>query len=530
MHFTTRLVPALLASAFVVAGTSLADGPLAGEIIFSCDPVLDRVLIYHDTDGDGTYEQPGETVVLYDSALGPVALPEPVCLTQSPDDTLYVGDATDDIILAINDSNEDDDAYDLDPTLPTGHEAWIYFDGRPGGNAGGIRMERVTGVSVTTLGVVWVSMRKESVAGLDAILRLEDHNGDGDANDSGEAVVYYSPAPGQVPGFSSLSAVKQGQDGLVYALQNGTGVVHGIYRLSDLDGSGAIDQPGEAVLYFQPLPGPGTSSLVALDQDNNEYWYVLDEANGEVLRARDFSGNGLIDPLGETTTFMVLQAGASHLDLAVTGSGHFYIGNDSATHQTITRAIDFDGSGTVQAGESNAAYDDQVQSVDTDSLSGLAADFHSHGGIGSIFCGGAAGFCPCGNAGSALTGCANSTGAGAQLKGEGSDSITNDDMDLVCEGLPAGKPALFYQGTLQANGGVGNPFGDGMVCVGGQAVRLGTAFADGAGIAVLPPPHVAAGGWTVGATRYFQARYRDSTGPCASGFNYSNGLAVTFTP
>ncbi|MEL6714045.1 MAG: hypothetical protein AAFP86_09740, partial [Planctomycetota bacterium] len=76
------------------------------------------------------------------------------------------------------------------------------------------------------------------------------------------------------------------------------------------------------------------------------------------------------------------------------------------------------------------------------------------------------------------------------------------------------------------------PFGEGRLCVGGSIVRLlpavaATAFGD----AVRPidfqlPPTV---GLIAGSTWRFQYWYRDAAGG-PSGFNTSDGLAVTFEP
>jgi len=517
------------ASILLGAPAFAGGGTLGGEIIFSCDPVLDRIFIYHDETGDGTYNQPGETVVLYDDTIGTIPLEDPSCITQSPDDTAYIGDSTLDVIFALNDSNEDDDAYDLDPGLPMGVEFWVYFDGNPGGNAAGIRMESVSGVAVTNLGVVWVSMSNETLLGHDAILRLQDNNGDGDANDAGEAVEYFSIAPGSALGFSMPASVEQGKDGLVYYAETGSGITRGIYRLMDADMSGTIDQPGEVSLFYQPLPAANTPDFRAIEQDNNEYWFLLDQANHVVHRAKDLNANGIVDPTAEATIYLTLTPTSNSLDLAVTLNGHLCVGDD-ASNDTILRGIDQDGNGFITAGEKNIAYDDQIQTENTDSTRGLAADFHSHGGIGSIFCGGAAGNCPCGNSGTAQSGCGNSTGVGGHLFAEGSDSITNDDLTFYCDQVAPGKTVLFFQGTTQANSGLGNPFRDGLVCVGGSVRRLGTRFSDGSGVAELPPPHVAQGLWTVGAIRYFQTLYRDPSGPCGTRLNYSNGLAVLFTP
>lgn len=73
--------------------------------------------------------------------------------------------------------------------------------------------------------------------------------------------------------------------------------------------------------------------------------------------------------------------------------------------------------------------------------------------------------------------CANSTGAGAELEGQGSNGVAADDLALRASAMP---PASL--------------------------------------------------GVTVGETRVFQAWYRDRSSPCAGGFNATNAYEVVFAP
>jgi len=47
--------------------------------------------------------------------------------------------------------------------------------------------------------------------------------------------------------------------------------------------------------------------------------------------------------------------------------------------------------------------------------------------------------------------------------------------------------ALYFQGTAMVNGGAGSVFGDGLRCVGGAILRLGTKF-NVAGTSQYPAP------------------------------------------
>ncbi|MDP6538708.1 MAG: plastocyanin/azurin family copper-binding protein [Planctomycetota bacterium] len=139
---------------------------------------------------------------------------------------------------------------------------------------------------------------------------------------------------------------------------------------------------------------------------------------------------------------------------------------------------------------------------------------------------------PCSNAGQAGRGCANSISSlGARLISEGNDSVGADDLAFHADSLLFSQPALLFSGNNAINGGNGVTFGDGLRCAGQNVRRLGVAVPDSLGRAQWGPGLGAGGGWSSGDTRNFQGWYRDPQfSPCGSGFNLTNGVAVTFTP
>ena len=140
--------------------------------------------------------------------------------------------------------------------------------------------------------------------------------------------------------------------------------------------------------------------------------------------------------------------------------------------------------------------------------------------------------CPCGNAGSAGSGCANGTfSTGAQLTWIGTESVGAADLVLEAAGSTPSQPGLFFQGDNAIGGGAGSPFGYGLRCAGGAVVRLEVVFADALGVATTSVDIVAVGGNTPGVTRRYQWWYRDPQGsPCGATFNLSNGIEVTWAP
>jgi hypothetical protein len=134
---------------------------------------------------------------------------------------------------------------------------------------------------------------------------------------------------------------------------------------------------------------------------------------------------------------------------------------------------------------------------------------------------------PCGNPGAPDHGCANSGQAdGAHLFATG--TLNPDTLVLHASGAIPSQPGLFFQGDSPIGGGAGVTFGDGLRCAGGSVKRLEVAFPDATGLASTTVSISAAGGVGPGSGhRYYQFWYRDPTlGPCGSGFNLTNGLAI----
>jgi hypothetical protein len=144
--------------------------------------------------------------------------------------------------------------------------------------------------------------------------------------------------------------------------------------------------------------------------------------------------------------------------------------------------------------------------------------------------------CPCNNP-DPIGGCRNSTGVGCTLTGSGSRSVSADDLSLTATNMPSGSMGRMYMGA----GTINVPFGDGLLCAGSggygqfrfpvQAAGPNGTFTLGPGIAQHSESHFSAPGRIVpGFTWHFQAWYRNTAGPCGSGFNTSNVFSVTFVP
>ncbi|MBI5362600.1 MAG: hypothetical protein HZA53_05425 [Planctomycetes bacterium] len=144
--------------------------------------------------------------------------------------------------------------------------------------------------------------------------------------------------------------------------------------------------------------------------------------------------------------------------------------------------------------------------------------------------------CPCGNTSAVgqRAGCANSTGQGGRIAASGVASVGADTLVLATSEAPSNATVLFLQGAEVENGGLGAPLGDGLLCIGGALVRLGTKPSAG-GAAQYPlagdPSVSVRGGVSAGSVRSYQAYYRNVASFCTPAtFNLTNAVRVRWIP
>jgi hypothetical protein len=154
--------------------------------------------------------------------------------------------------------------------------------------------------------------------------------------------------------------------------------------------------------------------------------------------------------------------------------------------------------------------------------------------IPSCFGDGTGATCPCGNNGLLGNGCANSfVPSGANLSAAGIASISTDTMTLSGSGMPPTSSVLYFQATSNTPPGV--VAGDGLNCLGGNVVRLGTKQNAG-GASSYPgagDPKISIKGMNAaGSLRHYAARYRDHTVLFCTPdtFNQTNAVSWTWVP
>lgn len=157
----------------------------------------------------------------------------------------------------------------------------------------------------------------------------------------------------------------------------------------------------------------------------------------------------------------------------------------------------------------------------------------NNGANGFCFGDGALTACPCGNNGEPGQGCANTFyPGGALLAGFGFPYVSGDSMVLEARDM-TGNIAVFFQGSFQEPA---LAIDDGLGCVGGAIIRLGTQPVQ-SGVASYPGPgdaSISVKGQISPfgtSTRFYQVAYRNAANYCTPATtNRTNGVSITWVP
>ncbi len=146
---------------------------------------------------------------------------------------------------------------------------------------------------------------------------------------------------------------------------------------------------------------------------------------------------------------------------------------------------------------------------------------------------GTSGACRCGNSGSSGNGCANSAFAGgAHLGASGTASVSADSVSLSAASM-TGSVTIFFQGATATSSTI---IDDGLGCVGGPIIRLGTKRVSSSASSFPQPgdPSISVRGAIppAGGTFHYQTFYRNAVAafcpPATS--NRTNGVSITWAP
>lgn len=322
-----------LSLAVLAATTALCTTAHAATVqaLFS-DQTKDQVLFAKDLNGDGDTNDPGEVTVFFDGNNGS-GLTAPTRnvfqLVQSKAGDVYVGDGTSDTVYRLRDRNGDNNAQGAG-------EASVWFSAN---NAGGLPLQTANGVAEGPDGAIYiVQADTKGKPTRDVVYRTQDLNGDGDANDPGEATVWLDLTALS----SSSSPFEISFDKGVAYIADTSGGSPRIYRAEDKDGDGKVDA-SEVRQFVQ-----AKDKIFALSVEaSNGNLFSYDFFKDALVRYTDLNGNGVIDI--DTERFVAWDASkiidGAVFDFSIKGNRGFVTVNDFNNNDKLFSLVDLNGDG-----------------------------------------------------------------------------------------------------------------------------------------------------------------------------------------
>ncbi len=326
-----------------VALLTLAGAAFAGDpVVFVSEQTDDKILRLQDLNGDGDMHDPGEVILMMDDSPSPTLGIDNSqgMVALGPDDLLATDNFDPPNILRLTDLNGDHDAFDAGETT-------VFFSG---GLPDGIVMMNPADLIPRRAGGYYLidNNTLDDQTNPEAIYLLQDSNGDGDVDEPGEVTLISELGPiGQCCVYTTFSLAED-DDGMLYTvnisdpnqiesvdiIDPATGAVRewitstrmlqlsgfvifasyevaydpatdqillpvsggssdAIIGLSDIDGSGFIDQPFEIELRWrETFAGVSTGAPrdIAID-DNGDLWFI-DSLNDRLYHLADHNNDG----------------------------------------------------------------------------------------------------------------------------------------------------------------------------------------------------------------------------------------------
>ncbi|NEP63526.1 MAG: hypothetical protein F6K31_42625, partial [Symploca sp. SIO2G7] len=286
--------------------------------IYVADQTLNSLLLTQDLSGDGDANDPLETSVFFD-ATNASGLADPTdnvfTVLQASDGSVFIGDGGSDAVYLLTDINRDGDALDEG-------EATVWFSGN---NAEALPLLTPNGLAEGPDGAIYITEADTvSLPNGDFIYRTEDLNGDGDANDVGEASVWLD-LKAINPNSSAFEISFIGNT--AYIIDSVGPDTNVVYRAEDADGSGSVelsevsvlvDETAAPVDFGLTTDGQSLYTIELLDFAEAQSVFRVDD--GETVTATEVWNNTAV-PAGYASFAAFSVAAGPNGELAITSNG-----------------------------------------------------------------------------------------------------------------------------------------------------------------------------------------------------------------
>ncbi|TDL88069.1 hypothetical protein [Meridianimarinicoccus aquatilis] len=258
------------------------------------DQSADQVVLLQDINGDGDTNDAGEATVYFDASnASGLATPtgNVFSLTQAADGVVYLGDGSTDTVYRTQD-------IDGDGSANGDGESQVWFSASE--SVSGFSLNTPNGIAQGPDGAIYVveADTTGNPSG-DWVYRTVDLNGDGYANDAGEVTQWLS-----LSGLNASSSPFQIDfDGDTAYIADTSGTTPDtIYAARDADGNGMIDS-GEVTAFATEGAGTLANFDLAVAAGNGTVYtwqWLADEGIASVFGLTDLDGSGTIDDPSET--------------------------------------------------------------------------------------------------------------------------------------------------------------------------------------------------------------------------------------
>ncbi len=342
MSWTRLAIAALVVAGLVCATTdTLAEKPpLAKRVggLLVGDQTLDAIYLTRDLNGDGDADDPDEASIYFQDPN--LATANVNSIFQSASGEIFYAEIESDSVYVLRDLNYDCDA--LDP-----NEFGVWFTSL---NEEGFALPAPQGIWQAADGAVYIANAGTLTTPPDAIYRTVDLNDDGDAEDVGESKIWFDLenlmeecVPFELVFIDDVAyfADSEGDDK--------------VWRVEDLNEDGEIDV-GEFEIFIDETNPYGVGMFSALATDYVSLYVIDLSGDPQVLfRLTDLNESGTIDDESEavaiwdetyipdpndfemSATFSLAVGPGG--EIAVTSNG----GDDPGERDNIFRLVDLNG-------------------------------------------------------------------------------------------------------------------------------------------------------------------------------------------